>query len=207
MATHPENTIAGFLHAMTCGADGVELDVAVTLDNRLVVTHDPVREAAASLPFPTLDEVLALPAPSHFWFDVEAKSAPGWSPDPPYFAQLLSDVICRSPALQRVQVRSFNHDILRAFHTAEPSIPLAALIDYASDDWVAIARSAGASIISPHYSTATPERITRAHEAGIRVSVWTVNSAADWQQLAALGIDTLITDDPGAALRHLHQFR
>lgn len=38
----PENTIAGFLSAIEAGADFIELDVCVTVDDVLVVSHDPV---------------------------------------------------------------------------------------------------------------------------------------------------------------------
>lgn len=40
-AIYPENTIAGFQYAIDVGADALELDVAVTLDNVVVVSHDP----------------------------------------------------------------------------------------------------------------------------------------------------------------------
>lgn len=189
MATHPENSIAGFLHAMSCGADGVELDV-FALDDVLLVTHDPVLRRDG---LPTLDEVLALDAPEGFWFDIEAKSAP---------ARLVSEAIRRASAQHRVLVRSFDHSILRAFHALEPDVPMAALIEYASDDWAGIARAASASIISPHVSSVTGARVTAAHEAGIAVSAWTVNRPADWDRMAGLGVDAIITDDPGAAMAH-----
>jgi glycerophosphoryl diester phosphodiesterase len=37
----PENTLAGFAHALELGVSGVELDCAVTRDGVVVVTHDP----------------------------------------------------------------------------------------------------------------------------------------------------------------------
>ena len=37
----PENTLAGFAHALQLGVSGVELDCAVTRDGVVVVTHDP----------------------------------------------------------------------------------------------------------------------------------------------------------------------
>ena len=37
----PENTLAAFAQARAFGADGVELDVRRTADDRLVVHHDP----------------------------------------------------------------------------------------------------------------------------------------------------------------------
>jgi len=39
-AVRPENTLAGFEHALRAGADAIELDLAVTRDDRLVVVHD-----------------------------------------------------------------------------------------------------------------------------------------------------------------------
>lgn len=38
--THPENTLAAFKEAVLVGADGIELDVQCTKDNKLVVIHD-----------------------------------------------------------------------------------------------------------------------------------------------------------------------
>lgn len=40
-AARPENTLAAFEYAIEAGADLLELDVAVTRDNVLVVSHDP----------------------------------------------------------------------------------------------------------------------------------------------------------------------
>lgn len=39
-ATHPENTRAGLLAALTAGADGVEFDIQFTADGHPVVLHD-----------------------------------------------------------------------------------------------------------------------------------------------------------------------
>jgi len=41
-AVLPENTLPAFEHAIEAGADVLELDLAVTRDNALVVSHDPV---------------------------------------------------------------------------------------------------------------------------------------------------------------------
>jgi glycerophosphoryl diester phosphodiesterase len=210
-ATHAENTIGAFKHALDNGADGVELDVAAALDNVLVVTHDlvlkdgrVVREhRGAHLGLPTLEDVLAMEPREGFWFDIEAKTEPASAPDPREYAGLLQAAIRRSPA-RNVIVRSFDHQILRAFHEVEPEIPLAALIEssWGSEDWVKIARDAGAVFISPHFSTVTPERVSRAHAAGIGVSTWTVNQPADWARMAEMAVDTIITDDPAAAVTY-----
>ncbi len=217
MATHPENTLPGFLHAMACGADGVELDVGITLDAVLVVTHDLTlrvdgrevcKHRAADMCLPCLDDVLALHSPENFWFDIEAKlGAIHDESAPRLYARLLSEAIRRSDKAHRSIVRSFDHVVLRAFHAVEPEIPLAALIepslvDASGDEWPSIARAAQASIVSPYYSTVTSERVRNAHDAGVLISAWTVNDPRDWDRMAALGVDTIITDDPCAAVRH-----
>lgn len=38
----PENSIPGFQNAIAAGADCLELDIAMTRDGRVVITHDPV---------------------------------------------------------------------------------------------------------------------------------------------------------------------
>ncbi len=45
-AVLPENTLPAFEHAIQTGADVLELDLAVTRDNVLVVSHDPLINAA-----------------------------------------------------------------------------------------------------------------------------------------------------------------
>ena len=37
----PENTLPGFQHAIAEGMDCLELDIAMTRDKKIVVTHDP----------------------------------------------------------------------------------------------------------------------------------------------------------------------
>ena len=37
---YPENTMLAFQKALESGADGIELDVQLTRDNRLVIIHD-----------------------------------------------------------------------------------------------------------------------------------------------------------------------
>lgn len=38
----PENTLAGFAHALAIGVTTLELDCAITKDNVVVVSHDPL---------------------------------------------------------------------------------------------------------------------------------------------------------------------
>ena len=41
-AQRPENSLPAFAYAIDVGVDAIELDVAVTRDGVLVVSHDPI---------------------------------------------------------------------------------------------------------------------------------------------------------------------
>ena len=57
----PENTLAGFAGALAIGVDALELDVAVTADNAVVVTHD----ARLNPDITRTPDGVWLPAPDH----------------------------------------------------------------------------------------------------------------------------------------------
>ncbi|MBL6956892.1 MAG: glycerophosphodiester phosphodiesterase [Chlorobium phaeobacteroides] len=44
-SVYPENTLPSFLKAVDLGADAIELDLCVSGDNRIVVSHDPYMKA------------------------------------------------------------------------------------------------------------------------------------------------------------------
>lgn len=84
-----------------------------------------------------------------------------------------------------------------------PEIRLSALYAGEPRDFVEIARSAGASIISPHYTLVTEEQVAKAHKAGLQVIPWTPNEPAEWQKLIGARVDAIITDDPAALIAFL----
>ncbi len=49
--------------------------------------------------------------------------------------------------------------------------------------------------------TISKREIIKAHELGIAVFAWTVNSLKDFEQLKRYGIDGIITDYPGAFIK------
>jgi glycerophosphoryl diester phosphodiesterase len=206
-STHPENTLAAFEHARLCGADSVELDVVVTVDGVLAVTHDPVTGAYADLTpdVPTLDQVLEAGAGNDMIFDIEAKQCGLLTPHPHDYARLILGAIDRTGMAERVMVRSFDHSILRAVHDLRPEIPRVALVAEKALNWVRICERAEAQCISPWYKLVSKAAVRRAHEAGLVVMPWTVNKRRSWARMVELGVDWIITDDPAALVRYLSQ--
>jgi glycerophosphoryl diester phosphodiesterase len=244
-AVRPENTMPAFEYAIDEGVDAIEMDVAVTKDDVLVISHDPVlnREICRSLsgsdvireltfeelkqwdcgalvnphfpkqtPFPgtripALEEVLSLSTRGNFLFNIETKiykDHPEYTPTPERFADMLLRVIDRHNLRSRVIVQSFDFRTLVAMKKLAPDIRLAALDeDPKLGDFVSVARSAGAQIISPDQTLVTPSQVLAAHHAGLQVIPWTADTPAQWDALIAAGVDAIITDDPAALIAYL----
>jgi glycerophosphoryl diester phosphodiesterase len=67
----------------------------------------------------------------------------------------------------------------------------------------------GASAAGPSIDIvlAHPEYVDKVHAAGNDVHVWTVNNPVDIELCAALGVEAIISDKPGDALRQLQARR
>ncbi|HEX6819629.1 MAG TPA: glycerophosphodiester phosphodiesterase family protein [Ktedonobacterales bacterium] len=103
----------------------------------------------------------------------------------------------------RLLVSSFELPAVRLLKERLPWLHTAALC--AGSEWrgrpagrdmVAVARELGAEAIHPALNLLTPDLIHRAHEAGLRVNVWTVNLVPSIRRLIALGVDGLFSDFP-----------
>jgi glycerophosphoryl diester phosphodiesterase len=204
----PENTIAAFEYAIGVGADAIELDVVVSRDDVVVVSHDPVLKSGAFIRdltageagLPTLDEVLALRGLGDFLFNIEAKVS---ERTPANFAELVLDRIGEHGTQSRVIFQSFDFAILHRMNRLAPGITLAALWEGDARSFVEIAQEAGTSIIAPQHRLVTAEQVRAAHADGLRVIPWTANTVEDWKRLIAADVDGIITDDPAALIAYL----
>ncbi len=59
-----------------------------------------------------------------------------------------------------------------------------------------LAYAAGCTLWSPRFADVGRVAVAAAHALGQRVSVWTVNEAADIERALDLGVDTIITERP-----------
>ena len=256
-ARYPENTLAGFAYALEVGVDVLELDVAVTRDDRLVVVHDlhinakicldsaghsiegeiPVRSLSLEevkqydcgtrqnprfprqlqVPgerIPTLDDVLDLIETSKasgvekVRLNIEMKGVPGHAeltPAADAFAGMLHKLLAGRNMLSRVIVQSFDHRVLKAFKALSPETPVSVLMGETLPDLVAVARSAGAQVVSPHQDWVTAADVSALHKAGLRVVPWTANEPEQWERLVAMRVDGIISDDPAGLIKYLEE--
>ena len=201
-----ENTVDAFVEAKRLGADGVELEVRLTADGALAVHHDAEIPgvgvvgdlAVADLPqsVPLLGDVLS--ACEGMVVNVEIKNAPQ---DPGYdpteaVAGLTASAIAEAGWTERVIVSSFQVATLRAVQVADGRLALGALWGFGAEPDAALAEAAssGFRAVHPFVSFVSPALVGQAHELGLAVNVWTVNSPEDLRAMVALGVDAVITD-------------
>ncbi|HVX65446.1 MAG TPA: glycerophosphodiester phosphodiesterase family protein, partial [Bryobacteraceae bacterium] len=168
----------------------------------------PKQVAAPGARVPTLDEVLALADKGTFTFLIEIKISaerPELAPPPEEYAKLVADAVRRRGLEKRVIVQSFDFRPLAALQRIAPEIPTAGLWGTAERPFAEVARESGSRMVAPHYRTVTKEKVSAAHQAGLRVVPWTANDREVWGTLVAAGVDGIITDDPAGLLAFLKQ--
>jgi glycerophosphoryl diester phosphodiesterase len=218
--THPENTIAAFRAAAELPVYGVELDVHLTKDGRVVVIHDEkinrttngkgyvkdmtleelqsfdagswFSEEWADETIPTLGEVLDVFQDTSHRLNIEIKSDVF-----PYDS--LVDKVVNSAAKRgmtdRILISSFNHeDVLKAVRETE--IESAILTSQIYVDVYDYARVIGTNRIHVSLPAAFRRMTTDALRKGAIVYVYTVNDVEYADQLQHIGVHGIFTDFP-----------
>lgn len=212
-AARPENTLAAFVHARELGADGVELDVRWTSDGRVVVHHDAllpdgrviVELSRTELPasVPTLDE--ALDACAGLLVNVEIKNDPNdpdHDPSGERGAAVAERLVARDRQGERLLLSSFDHALIGLVRERRPDLDTAALVAGTRDPARLVRRvaEAGHGGINPMDGLVDAALVDDAHAHGLAVHVWTVDDPPRMTELAALGVDGIITNVPDVAV-------
>ena len=115
------------------------------------------------------------------------------------------EALRRHGMMERSIVESFDFRILHAVRALAPELRLAALVEYAREDFCSIAREAGAGIVAPQHTLVTPDKVAAARRKGIGVIAWTANRRTNWERLVRCGVDGIITDDPAGLIAFLRE--
>jgi glycerophosphoryl diester phosphodiesterase len=91
-----------------------------------------------------------------------------------------------------------------------PAVEIASFVQSLSSGVASDAASGDALQIPPEHQgirLATREVVAAAHRNGLEVHVWTINEQAEMEQMLSLGVDGIITDQPGRLLALLRSRR
>lgn len=218
----PENSLAGIRIALQQGADGVEVDVRASLDQRLFLMHDRTLWRTARFPLPleltpsflvrrlrlrgsaerVPSLVQALGAlPDGMLLAVDVKTP--WA-----VAPLLREVK-RWRLEERVLVWSASALAVRYAARAAPAVETAYLRDTTDAAgklaFVEEARRLGAKAVSAHWLAIDAAFVAAAHARGLRVYSWHRQFELSETKLKS-GLDGLVTDRPAAARQAVRAF-
>lgn len=220
----PENTLPAFELALSQRADGVEFDVQLSKDGVVVVIHDETLDrttdgtgrvadhTAAELRkldarngrtdhgptlVPTLDEVLALLAPSNLRINIELKNS-----EVPYpgLEQKVIAAVRDHGLAERVVLSSFSDASIGQLHELAPDLDSAVLYSRPQlRPWRTAARLGARGLHPP--ASFVPSRlwVRRAQSLGLAIRPWVVNSPQLLLRMFRWRVDAVITDTPDVA--------
>lgn len=220
-AVCPENTMAAFARSLELGATGIETDVQLTRDGRLVLIHDEtlsrttngsgwvkdhdleeLRKLDAGSWFhpdfaeerlPLLEELLELVQGTGTVVNIELKNT-----KVPYagLEEKVIDMVRSYNLSERIVISSFNHYSLRLCKQLAPEIRTGILyMEGLYEPWE-YARSVEADALHAYHFAVLPEFVAGAKAAGKVYHPWTVNEEEEMQRLIDAGVAGIITDYP-----------
>ncbi len=210
----PENTIESFRKAIEAGADYLECDVHLSRDGKLVVIHDDrvdrttngkgcVRDLtleaikaltiSGSLKIPTIEEVLALDFP----LMIELKSYAEGESRKTYdglVTRLLQTLREYKPA-QEIILETTNSEYANEL-SETPFKRLNLLPGFSGFDSLG---SPDVFAIGVFYRDLTAELVGEAHKRSLKVFSWPPDQKEDIERAISLGLDLLLSNNPGYA--------
>lgn len=218
----PENTLASVRLGWEQGADGVEVDVHLSKDNRIVVIHDEDTRRVAGIKrlvrdctlaelqkldcgkwkaarwngerFATLEEVLDT-IPKGKRMLVEIKSGP--------------EIIPYFPARQDVIAIGFDRETMRLLKRRYADLEVYWVVGWRRDlkrgGWLPkpaalIGQCLDAGLNGLDVGANRPlsaDLVRQVKDAGLKLYVWTVDSPTKARTLQAVGVDGIATNRPG----------
>jgi len=212
-AVAPENTLAALEAAVAAGADLVEFDISPGLR----LGHSELEIPANAI---DLDIALEYLREHRLGVHLDVKQ-------PGYEADVLA-ALRRHGLEDRAVVSTAFAVTSRRFAVLAPELPRA--IGYPRDrlgvsriPWPRAITQAGtvvllramplrvplllrvarANVLSLHHALCSRASVAAAHRLGAPVLAWTVNDPEIVQRLERIGVDAIVSDDPGMALRSL----
>jgi glycerophosphoryl diester phosphodiesterase len=224
----PDSSRVALQATLAGPVDGLETDVCLTADGRLVLLHDPWlrtgttlrgwahetdwnelrhaclrdRDGAATSETPMLLYELLDDARADLPVQVEVKAH-----GDPELARATAAAVCRVAGARQDQARV---EVL-SFHTAaceetvRQGMParLVAWADYAPDALARWAARAGVGGVCIEHFLLHPGLVDRLRSDGLSITTGTVNDATLAARAASLGVDAITTDRPAALYREL----
>lgn len=213
---YPENTMSAFKGAVEFGADWIELDVQLTKDDKIVVSHDgnlnrvagvnkniidmtydEIKEIDVGLFFnekfkgeriPLLSDVIEFAIENNIRLNIELKPT-GKEID---FEKKVIDLINEYSFKDKCVIASQIYTILENSKKYDKTIKTLYVINDTIENINDVKYSDDISMESNHINI---EQVKKIHASNKKIYAWTVNTEKIISQMILLNVDNIITDD------------
>ncbi len=202
-----ENTLASFQKAIELGVDGIELDVHLSMDGKVMVIHDDTIDRTTSgngfvkdfseiqlvaYGIPSLEAVFELVNKQCF-INVELKTYETASK----VAELISNYVSeKNWKYEDFIVSSFDWNALQQVHFLNDKIRIGVLTNTDLELAMAFARFIKAYSVHPYYHLLREENVIQIQSKNFKVYPWTINEPSAIIFVKSLNVDGIITDFP-----------
>lgn len=256
----PENTIPAFISAVKKGVEVIELDVVISRDKKVVVSHEPFMHSLYVLT-PSGDSISedeqesfnlyemsydsikkfdsgskgnrlfpnqqkqkaykpllseAIDSVEHYIsknnlkpvsYNIELKSSEdrygNYQPAPEEFVNLVMEVIQNKNIEQKMNLQSFDVNILNEIHQSYPGVETAYLVYKEGIQKNLDLLNFRPDIYSPHYGLVKdPAFVDSIKGKKMKLMPWTVNETEAIEKMMELNVDGIITDYPERIIKN-----
>ncbi|MGL6113889.1 MAG: glycerophosphodiester phosphodiesterase [Cetobacterium sp.] len=204
-----ENTLSSIKRAINMGAKAFEIDVQLTLDEKVVVYHDyslgrifPGKEKIMDLNYsdlykisegeiPTLEEVMSL-IPAESLLNIEIKADISEKRE---IEDYVFKIMNKFPEIN-ILISSFEHDMLKRVFMKNKDVKIGVLFDDFPIDLKEYIKKLNIEIysINPGIRKINLENGKEIKKLGYKMYIYTVNTSEDYERALKLGADGIFTD-------------
>ncbi len=213
----PENTLAAFDLAIKNGADVIELDVRETKDGKIIVTHDKNLKRTTGIDAYVEDltygEIRQFDAGSWFSEEYKGEQIPTLreaielikgraklnielKPDVQnkHLEESVAELIEEYDLYKKCVVTSLNYKSIKKIKEIDSRIETVYVMSAAGGNYYDLKYADNYSI---NYRFIDDQVMRNCKQRGKEVYAWTVNSSEELESVMMVGVDNVITDDPG----------
>lgn len=212
-ALEPENTMRAFKRAFKDGAIGIEFDVRLTADKKIVVIHDEMLnrtsngvgfvkdytyEELLQLDFglgekiPLLIEVLK-EYEKNYWLNIEIKELG--------LEEQLIDFLNEYDVKEKAIVSSFKIPAIKKVKELDSNVQTAYIYSIKKPDLEQLKKTIKLNGVHPRKDLITKNLVKKAYSLGLLIRTWTVDKPREALKLAKLNVESIITNNPKAILQ------
>lgn len=221
----PENTLAAFEGACEIGVDYIEMDVQCTKDGELVLFHDTTLNRTTGVEGNVIDytytELCELDAGGWFGAEFTGERIPTLAETLEYlqdkdcriylelkdigavegFAENVAAIVSKYDMTSRCVFASFNYEYLCTIKEQNANCEI--LFNTQSNKQT-IVDEYPAEYYGLYLENVSSELVDAIHEVGSSVFVWTVDKPQEMKNVIELGVDGIVTNNPGLAKVTIH---